>query len=132
MATGSEGPLVDVVRARYALSAPGDVPMPNDEERLVFGSLAERAVASARDETRRPRARVQLLEGAAEINALLGDLPKAIELLTLADQILPTVRVRKRRAGLEKEMHSANHEVVPTQPPPRAPAPRRGRWGRTR
>ena len=78
---------IDEVRERYAIRGPSDLlPMPDDDERVLLKSTADAAVAAARNETRRPRARVHALQGAAEIgDALLGDLAKAIELLTLAD-----------------------------------------------
>jgi hypothetical protein len=135
MGTGSEPGTtgdrpIDAVRQRYAVMGPSDLlPMPDDDERLLLESTASTAVASARDETRRPRARVQLLQGAAEAYALLGDVAKAIELLTLADQILPTVMVRKRRAELSKEINAAEHSGEPAGQPPLASAPRRRRWG---
>ena len=133
MVTGSEqGPLgersIDAVLERCAALGPGEL-LSDEDERLVFGALAEKAVATARDETQRPRARVQLLQGAAETYALLGDLAKSIELLTLAEQILPTVLVRKRRAQLIEEMNTAKHDEVAPVASRRASAPRRRRWG---
>jgi hypothetical protein len=119
---------VDALSLRCAGFRSGDgLPMSDAEERRLFKATVNTAMAAARDENRRPRARVQYLQGAAELYASLGDLEKAIEVLTWANEILPTVMVRKRRAEIYEEMTAIKHAEQLAAERPWAPAPRRRR-----